>query len=115
MTSTTRPTVGITAAVEEVGYGPWKDIPAALAPMSYARSALRAGGRPILLVPNPEDAEDPSELLGLLDALIISGGAGDLDPALYGQEETSPTTLQRIGGARVGRNSFRKFHVYLRG
>lgn len=95
---TRRPTVGITAAVEEVSYGPWKDVSAALAPMSYARSILRAGGRPMLLVPNPEDAEDPSGVLDLLDALIISGGAGDLDPTLYGQErhpETGPINPER--------------------
>jgi putative glutamine amidotransferase len=87
---THRPTVGITAAVERVSYGPWKDVPAALAPMSYARSILRAGGRPILLVPN--------SVLDLLDALIISGGAGDLDPALYGHErypETGPVNPER--------------------
>lgn len=81
-----KPTVGITAAVEEVSYGPWKDVHAALAPMNYVRSVLRAGGRPLLLVPNPDDSDDPSEILDLLDALIISGGAGDLDPALYGEE-----------------------------
>lgn len=52
----------------------------------------------MLLVPNPEDAEDPSGVLDLLDALIISGGAGDLDPALYGQKrhpETGPVNSER--------------------
>lgn len=88
---TRRPTVGITAAVEEVSYGPWKDVSAALAPMSYARSVLRAGGRPVLLVPNPEDAEDPSGVLDFLDALIISGGAGDLDPTLYARKRHPET------------------------
>lgn len=94
----TRPTVGITAAVEDVSYGPWKDVPAALSPMSYVGSVLRAGGRPIILVPNPDDAEDPPGVLDLLDALIISGGAGDLDPALYGEErhpETGPINPER--------------------
>ncbi len=87
----TRPTVGITSAVEEVSYGPWKGVPAALVPMSYARSILRAGGRTILLVPNTEDTDNPSEILDLLDALIVSGGAGDLDPALYGHERHPET------------------------
>lgn len=86
-----RPTVGVTAAVEEVSYGPWRDVSAALAPMSYANAVLRAGGRPVLLVPNPEDAEDPSGLLDVLDALIISGGAGDMDPNLYGQKRHPET------------------------
>ncbi|MGH3087127.1 MAG: gamma-glutamyl-gamma-aminobutyrate hydrolase family protein [Rubrobacteraceae bacterium] len=91
-----RPVVGITAAVEEVSYGPWRDVPAALVPMSYARSVRHAGGRPVLLV--PDDAEDQNNALDLLDALIISGGAGDLDPALYGQErhpETGPVNPER--------------------
>jgi putative glutamine amidotransferase len=91
-------TVGITAAVEEVNYGPWKGVSAALAPMNYARSVFRAGGRPILLVPNPEDAGDSSEVLDFLDALVISGGAGDLDPELYGQSrhpETGPINPER--------------------
>ncbi|MDQ3508154.1 MAG: gamma-glutamyl-gamma-aminobutyrate hydrolase family protein [Actinomycetota bacterium] len=94
----TRPTVGITAAVEEVSYGSWKDASAALSPMSYVRSVLRAGGRPILLVPNPDDADDPSGVLDFLDALIVSGGAGDLDPSLYGQKrhpETGPVNPER--------------------
>ncbi len=52
----------------------------------------------MLLVPNPDDTEDPEGILELLDALIISGGAGDLDPALYGQKrhsETGPINSER--------------------
>lgn len=86
-----RPTVGITAAIETISYGPWREVHAAIASTKYTGSVLRAGGRPVLLVANEEDAEDPSEVFGMLDALIISGGAGDLDPALYGQERHPET------------------------
>lgn len=88
---TGRPTVGITAAIETINYGPWHDVHAAIASTSYTDSVLRAGGRPVLLVANKEDAEDPSEVLAMLDALIVSGGAGDLDPALYGQKRHPET------------------------
>jgi putative glutamine amidotransferase len=86
-----RPTVGITSATERVSYGPWEEVPAVMNPERYVRAVQRAGGRAILLPPDPEDARDPSEVLDLIDALLLTGGAGDLDPALYGQER-HPTT-----------------------
>ncbi len=86
-----RPTIGVSAATESISYGPWKEMPAIISPASYARGVQRAGGRPLLLIPDPEDAEDPDGVLNLLDALILTGGAGDLDPALYGQESRSDT------------------------
>ncbi len=93
-----RPTVGITAATESVSYGVWKEMPAFISPAGYVRAVQRAGGRPVLLPPDPADAEGPEGLLDLLDALILTGGAGDLDPDLYGQElhpETGPVQRDR--------------------
>lgn len=93
-----RPTVGITAATETVSYGSWKEVPAIMSPTNYVRAVLRAGGRPVLLPPDPEDTEDPSEVLGLVDAIILTGGAGDIDPALYGEEphpQTGPIQKER--------------------
>jgi putative glutamine amidotransferase len=84
--------------METVSYGSWKDIPAVLSPAGYVRAAQRAGGRPVLLCPNPEDTRDPDGLLELLDAVIITGGAGDLDPELYGQKlhpEAGPVQEER--------------------
>jgi putative glutamine amidotransferase len=88
-----RSNIGVTAATERVSYGVWREIPAIISPARYVEAVQRAGGRPILLPPDPEDAEDPSGVLDLLDALVVTGGAGDLDPALYGEEphpETGP-------------------------
>jgi putative glutamine amidotransferase len=51
-----------------------------------------------LLLPDPEDTEDPDGVLDIIDALIITGGAADVDPALYGQEphpETGPVQEER--------------------
>jgi putative glutamine amidotransferase len=93
-----RPTIGITASTEKVSYGPWKEVPAVMSPERYVRAVQRAGGRALLLPPDPEDARDPSEILGLIDALLLTGGAGDLDPDLYGQErhpETGPVHEER--------------------
>ena len=93
-----RPTVGITAATESVSYGVWKALPAFISPAGYVRAVQRAGGRPVLLPPDLADTKDPEGVLGLLDALILTGGAGDLDPDLYGQDphpETGPVQPER--------------------
>jgi len=93
-----KPNIGITAATERVSYGVWEEMPAIISPASYVRAVQRAGGRTILLSPDPEDAKNPDVVLDLLDALIVTGGAGDLDPALYGQEphpETGPVQEER--------------------
>jgi putative glutamine amidotransferase len=93
-----RPNIGITAATENVSYGVWDEVSAFISPASYVRAVQRAGGRPILLVPDPEDAEDPNGVLDLVDALILTGGAGDVNPALYGRErhpETGPIQEER--------------------
>jgi putative glutamine amidotransferase len=93
-----RPTIGVTAATENVSYGAWREIPAVVSPASYVRAVQRAGGRPVLLLPDPEDAREPDGVLDLIDALIVTGGAGDVDPALYGQEphpETGPVQEER--------------------
>ena len=93
-----RPNIGVTAATERVSYGVWEEVPAFISPASYVRAVQRAGGRPILLPPDPEDAEDPNGVLDLVDALILTGGAGDVNPDLYGEErhpETGPVQEER--------------------
>jgi putative glutamine amidotransferase len=93
-----RPNIGVTAATEQISYGVWEEIPAVISPARYVEAVQRAGARPILLPPDPEDAEDPGGVLDLLDALVVTGGAGDLDPALYGDErhpETGPVQEER--------------------
>ncbi len=93
-----RPNIGITAATERVSYGVWVEVSAFISPASYVRAVQRAGGRPVLLLPDPEDAENPSGVLDLIDALILTGGAGDVNPELYGEErhpETGPVQEER--------------------
>jgi putative glutamine amidotransferase len=98
MNGRSRPNIGVTAATETVSYGVWEGIPAFISPARYVRAVQRAGGRALLLPPDSEDAEDPGGILELLDALVVTGGAGDLDPALYGDErhpETGPVQEER--------------------
>jgi gamma-glutamyl-gamma-aminobutyrate hydrolase PuuD len=93
-----RPTIGVTAATDSVSYGAWSDLPAVVSPASYVRAVQRAGGRPVLLPPDPEDTEDPEGVLDIIDALIVTGGGADVDPDLYGQEphpETGPVQEER--------------------
>ena len=93
-----RPNIGVTAATERVSYGVWEEVPTFVSPASYVRAVQRAGGRPILLIPDPDDAEDPSGVLDLIDALVLTGGAGDVNPDLYGEErhpETGPVQEER--------------------
>jgi putative glutamine amidotransferase len=93
-----RPTIGVTAATENVSYGAWSEIPAVVSPASYVQAVQRAGGRAMLLLPDPQDVQDPDAVLDLIDALVVTGGAGDVDPALYDQEphpETGPVQEER--------------------
>ena len=92
-----RPTIGITASLETVTSGPWIE-PSAVVPIHYCEAVQRAGGRAVLLVPDPADAAEPDEILDLVDGVLITGAAGDVDPSRYGAErhpETHPVTPLR--------------------
>ena len=69
--------------VEPMTAGAWTELVAG-APFAYARAVQAAGARAELLVPDEADARGPDDLLQRLDAVIVSGGAGDVDPAHYG-------------------------------
>ena len=85
-----RPVIGLCAAVERAHWGVW-DTPAHLLPREYADAVQRADGIALLLPPDAAATEDPSELLGLLDGLILAGGS-DVDPDSYG-EARHPATI----------------------
>jgi putative glutamine amidotransferase len=68
-----RPIIGLCAAVERARWTVWDD-EAVLLPRSYATAVQRAGGLALLLPPDPS-IDDPSEWIGLLDGLILAGGA----------------------------------------
>ncbi|WP_123691296.1 gamma-glutamyl-gamma-aminobutyrate hydrolase family protein [Allostella humosa] len=74
-----RPTIGITLDSEQPGgYSkmPWYAIRE-----NYCAAVLAAGGLPMLLPHEPDQAPD---YLDRIDGLVITGGAFDVDPALFG-------------------------------
>ncbi|MEX2650568.1 MAG: gamma-glutamyl-gamma-aminobutyrate hydrolase family protein [Alphaproteobacteria bacterium] len=74
-----RPLIGLTLDAEEPGgYSkfPWYALR-----RNYFAAIAEAGGLPIAL---PHDPELAAEYLSRLDGLVVTGGAFDVDPALFG-------------------------------
>ena len=78
----TRPVIGICANLVRAHWGVW-DQEAALLPLSYVEAVQRAGAQAVIIPPDPEVADDPDQLLDLIDGLILAGGH-DIDPSFYG-------------------------------
>ncbi len=73
------PVIGLTLDAEEPGgYSkfPWYALRT-----NYFASVREAGGLPIAL---PHDAAAAADYLALCDGILVTGGAFDVDPALYG-------------------------------
>jgi putative glutamine amidotransferase len=84
------PVIGICAAVERVSWGPWRDVPASLMPLSYSGAVQAAGAIALVLPPDDAIAERPDELLGMLDGVMLAGGC-DVDPGSYGARPHAET------------------------
>jgi putative glutamine amidotransferase len=89
----TAPVIGLTLDAEPPGtYSkthPWYAIRE-----NYCDAVARAGGLPILL---PHEPEQAAAYLALIDGLVVTGGAFDVDPALFGAatKHASVTTKER--------------------
>jgi putative glutamine amidotransferase len=91
-----RPVIGICSAIETARWGAWEAL-CDLIPRSYTLAVQRAGGLALLLPPDDVVADEPDELLDLLDGLVFAGGA-DVDPGSYGARphpETGSTRPER--------------------
>ena len=99
-----KPVIGVTLDAEKPGgYSkfPWYAVRA-----NYAEEIAGAGGVPVALPHLPALAED---LLDRIEALVVTGGAFDVDPALYGdttrhtsvtlKETRTATELALVRGA----------------
>ena len=75
----TRPVIGVTLDAEEPGG--YSKLPWYALRKNYFRAIAAAGGLPVAL---PHDAELAEAYLDEIDGLVITGGAFDVDPALYG-------------------------------
>lgn len=76
------PIIGICAPLERARWAVW-DMPAALVGEPYLRAVWRAGGRSILIPPDPALESDPDSALDGIDGLMLVGGA-DIDACRYG-------------------------------
>jgi putative glutamine amidotransferase len=75
-----KPIIGLTLDSEPPG-GYSKTHPWYALRENYCDAVVRAGGLPVLLPHEPEQAE---AYLAFLDGLVVTGGAFDVDPALFG-------------------------------
>jgi putative glutamine amidotransferase len=95
--TSSRPAIGICAAIERVSWGVWDGYEVTLAPRAYVNAVQRAGGLAIVLPPDEAAVAYPDLLLDRVDALLMAGGA-DIDPASYDAEphpETKGTWPER--------------------
>src|SRR5262245_54036451 len=75
----TRPLIGITLDSEPAGG--WSKLPWYALRQNYCEAVAKAGGLPVPLPHEPELAE---QYLDKLSGLVITGGAFDVDPSLFG-------------------------------
>jgi putative glutamine amidotransferase len=97
---TARPVVGICAAIESARWTVWDGVETNISQRTYSTNVADAGALPLLLPADEGSAEEPGQLLALLDGLILSGGS-DIDPATYGAEPAPQTA-----GFRADRDRF---------
>lgn len=88
-----QPVIGLTLDSEPPG-GYSKTHPWYALRENYCTAVVEAGGLPILL---PHEPEQVAAYLGLIAGLIVTGGAFDVDPALFGaaNRHQSVTTKDR--------------------
>jgi putative glutamine amidotransferase len=89
---TTRPRIGVTLDAEKPGgYSayPWYALRT-----NYAAAVAAAGGLPLSLPHLPDLAAD---MLDAIDALVVTGGAFDVAPSLYGDDATHATVSLKHG------------------
>ena len=82
-----RPLIGVTLDAEQAGG--WSAFPWYALRCNYLDAVAEAGGLPVALGHRPDLTE---ATLDAIDGLIVTGGAFDVDPALYGDGALHPAT-----------------------
>jgi putative glutamine amidotransferase len=88
-----RPVIGVCAALERARWSHW-DQQAVLLPRSYIDAVQLAGGLPVMIPPDGIVAQEPDEVLDVVDGLVLAGGA-DIDPSAYGADR-HPETVHTV-------------------
>ena len=87
------PVIGFTLDYEEGGQPPvYSKMPWYALRENYCGSVARHGGVPIAL---PHEVEQVERYLDMLDGLIITGGAFDVSPELYGESSKHETVVTK--------------------
>lgn len=92
------PVIGVCTPLERARWAVW-DMPAALVAANYLQAVWDAGGRTVLLPPDPAVEDDPGSVLGAVDGLLLVGGA-DIDACRYGEDphpDAEPAQTVRDG------------------
>jgi putative glutamine amidotransferase len=85
-----RPVIGIT--LDSEAPGGYSNLPWYALRENYADAVAAAGGLPL---PLPHDPGRAADYLDLIDGLVITGGAFDVDPALFGGGDRHPTVITK--------------------
>jgi len=89
------PIIGITLDSEEPGG--YSKLPWYALRKNYAEAVTLAGGTPVLL---PHHADLAPAYLDMIDGLVLTGGAFDVDPALFGAASRHPTVTLKAERTR---------------
>lgn len=85
-----RPVIGITLDSEEPGN--YSNMPWYALRQNYADAVVEAGGVPLAL---PHELDQANDYLDIIDGLVITGGAFDVDPSIFGAGERHPTVVTK--------------------
>lgn len=92
------PVIGVCTPLERARWAVW-DMPAAVVAANYLQAVWDAGGRTVLLPPDPAVEDDPGSVLASVDGLLLVGGA-DIDACRYGEDphpDAEPAQTVRDG------------------
>ena len=82
------PPIGIT--LDSEGPGSYSKFPWYAIRENYSSAVAAGGGLPIML---PHELDRANEYLDLISGLVVTGGAFDVDPALFGAQSKHPSVV----------------------
>jgi putative glutamine amidotransferase len=85
-----QPVIGLTLDHEPAGG--WSNFPWYAIRENYCSAVRHAGGLPVLL---PHEPDDATAYLDRIDGLIVTGGGFDVDPALFGAAQRHPSVTTK--------------------